>query len=97
MQSTVEIIKDLLKNYHFYRIQVVSGYAGEQLKERLHFLENLLKVFYEDDYKLVKQIYLEKLPVAKVARNYYCARGTVYNRCEKAIRQIAKIYENTLV
>jgi len=93
MQSSAETIKDLLKDYRFYKMQAKIGLGELSLSERLEFIENAISALCEEDNKLMRQVYLEGLPVVKVAKDCCCVRRTVYYRCAKIVEKIAKVFE----
>ena len=89
-------MRNLLKRYQFYKIQAENGLGGSCLQKKLMFLENSISVLNEEDYKLIKTIYIDGISVAKAAKILFCARQTVYNRCEKIIGLIAEVYDQQL-
>lgn|GEM_PF-4519045 len=93
MKSSAEIIKDLLCNYRFYKMQTKNGLGGPLLSERLDFLENSISALCAEDNILLRQVYLEGLAVVKVAKSCRCARRSVYYRCARIVEKIAKVFE----
>jgi len=93
MQSSTGTIKSLLKRYEYYSIMVENSLGGDELKQKLSFLEKAISALREEDFKIMKEIYLDGLSVTQVAKNCFCARRTVYYRCERIIKRIAEVYD----
>ena len=93
MQSSLADMKDLLKNYHFYKIQAKNGLGGDCLQKKLAFLENSISVLNEEDNKLIKSIYIDGVPVVKAAKSLYLHRATIYRKIDAIIENLAKVYE----
>lgn len=67
--------------------------GGTALKEKLTFLENSIRVLGEEDYKLIKAVYIDQVAVVRVAKTLFCDRKTVYRKCDRIIDLIAKVYD----
>ena len=41
---------------------------------------------------MIKGVFIDKIPVARIAKSCFCHRNTVYYRIEKIIEAIAEVY-----
>jgi DNA-directed RNA polymerase specialized sigma24 family protein len=92
MQSGVEIIKNYLKRYRFYKLQAETGVGGDGLKEQIDFLDKAVDALPPEDRKIIRLLFIDKTSAEMVARTCHCVRSTVYYRADKIIAQIAEIY-----
>lgn len=92
MQSNIEEVREILKNYHFIEMQIKSGIDKDKIQEKLAFLVDCIKNLPENLYIIIVGLYLEKHKIADITRRLYISKKTVYRHRDKAIEQLAKLY-----
>lgn len=96
MHSCMSKIKNLLKNYLFYKMQVESGLASEKLSEQIRLLESCICVLDEQSYNLIKAVFIDKIKIVAIAKANYCSRQTIYYRRDCIIKNIASVLKDRL-
>ena len=91
LSSTAEI-KRLLKANQFYKMQAANGLGGD-LREKLDFLEKAISALNAEDLKLIRGVYIEKIPVARIAKSLFLHRASVYRRADMIIEKLAEVYD----
>lgn len=70
-----------------------NGTANHDIKSRIEFLENSIKVLPERDFTLIEYYAYDEIPIAKIMSKLFISRRTVYDRINRIGKQIELIYQ----
>ena len=87
-----------MRRYKHQEKNIDNGYIMEQIellqkKVRLNELankkvDNILSILNDEQRKIIKYIYLDKLSISKTAERLYMSRKTVKRKLEKIFKQL---------
>jgi len=91
-------IKKILKSYAVFQMQTMvfakneDGISEESKDKARKFLlvKQCLEILPLDEKNLVTAIYVNRKPIARIAREWSFVRSTIYYRLEKAVERMAE-------
>jgi len=92
MEAESKEFYKMLTDMTFYLIQRQNGVGGNELKNKLDFIENSIKVLPEEDNKLINAFVYEKQPIKNIMAQNNISRNIVYYRLKRIAKIMAKAY-----
>ena len=93
MQSKTAEIKEILSNYYFYKMQLLSGTLDALTKEKFIFIGKCIDGLDERNRKLIGDFYFGARSKEEMANEQFCVRTTIYRRVNKIINKINALYK----
>ena len=93
MDSHIEEIKSILKEYRFLKLQNDVGLLSGELKEKLEFLVKCIGALDEESRLIMESVYISGNTVVRVSKRLYISRPTIYKRVNKILKQIDILFK----